>query len=72
MHVLSKEPETLIQLFYDCIIVDALCNDVFDWILARFPTNILSNNFHALFGFHAQYFNYQLINLMLLSARFLI
>ena len=61
-----EEPETLIHLFYDCKIVDAFWNNVFDWILARFRINVPSNNFHA------QYVNNPLVNLMLLSARFLI
>ena len=60
-----KESETLIHLFCDFKIVDAFWNDVFDWILARFLTNIPSKNFHKLFGFHAQYVDNQLINLML-------
>ena len=46
--------------------------NVFDWILARFRINVPSNNYNKLFGFHAQYVNNQLVNLMLLSARFLI
>ena len=60
------------HLFCDCKIVDAFWNDVFGWILARFHINIPSNEFHKLLGFHAQHVNNQLVNLMLLSARFLI
>ena len=68
-----EESETLIHLFCDCKIVDAFWNEVFDWILARFRINVPLNNFHKLFGFHVQYVNNnQLVNLMLLSARFLI
>ena len=67
-----EEPETLIHLFCDRKIVDAFWNDVFDWILARFPINILSNNFHKLFGFGAQLVNNQLTSLMPLLARFLV
>ena len=61
-----EEPETLIHLFWDCKIVDAFWNDVFE----RFCINVPSNNFHKLFGFHAQYVNNPLVNLMFLSARF--
>ena len=67
-----EETETLVHLFCDCKIVDDFWNDVFDWILARFHINIPLNNFHKLFGFHAQYVNNKLANLVLLSARFLI
>ena len=68
----GEESETLIHLFCDCKIVDAFCNDGFDWISARFHINVPSNNFHKLFGFHTQYVNNQLVNLMALSARILI
>ena len=67
-----EEPETLIHLFCDCKIVDVFWNNIFDWILAPFRTNVPSNNFRKLFGFHPQYVNNQIVNLMLLSARFLI
>ena len=67
-----EKPETSIHLFCNCKIVDAFWNNVFDWILARFCINISLNNFHKLFGFHSQYVYDQLVNLMLLSARFLI
>ena len=67
-----EEPETLIHLFRDCRIVGAFWNDVFDWIFARFRINITSNNFYKLFVFQAKYINNQLVNLMLLSTRFLI
>ena len=67
-----EELETLIYLFCDCKIVHAFWNDVFDWILPRFRINIPSNNFHKLFGFHAQYVCNQLVNLVFLSSRFLI
>ena len=67
-----EESETLTHLFYICKIVDAFWNDISDWIVARFRINIPSNNFHKLFGFLAQYFSYQLVNLMLLSTKFLI
>ena len=42
------------------------------WILAKFRINVPLNNFHKLFGFHAQYVNNRLVNLMLLSSRFLV
>ena len=67
-----EEPETLIHLFCDCKIFGSFWINVFDWILARFYMKIPSNNFYKLFGFHAQYIDNQLVNLMLLSARSLV
>ena len=73
MHVLLRRTVNfdILELFCASKIVDAFWNDVFDWILARFSINIPSNNFHKLFAFYVQYVNNHLVNLVVLSAKFL-
>ena len=60
------------HLFCNCKFGDMFCCDVSDWLSVKFFYNFNLDNKHKLFGFQKNNGIFQLINGLLLYARFLI
>ena len=68
----SEDPETIIHLFCKCKLVDDFWQDFSDWLSTKLCHDFYLENRHKLFRFEDCDGIFQLVNRLLLYARFLI
>ena len=68
----SEDPETITRLFYQCKFIDNFWQNFSDWLSIKLCHDFNLENRHKLFGFEDCNGIFQLVNGLLLYARFLI